>query len=152
MSSIHLYWISAYNYRMLPSEFIIIIVLVAIILYWINTVVVKEIASKHGENECKRLGVTFLDATVAITKTRLKRDGNGIVRFSREYIFEFSSDGVRRYPGSISMLGKVLTNLQMSAYPDPTSTQDPRYNSIDTNKHSNDTKGVVVSINQDKKK
>ena len=103
---------------MTPSEFIILFILVALIFYWIDTIFAKEIAVKHGKDRCKELGVTFLDATVEITKTRLRRNPRGTIQFRREYSFEFSSDGVRRYSGEIIMLGKVLTDLNMSAYPE----------------------------------
>lgn len=103
---------------MSPSEFIIIFILVTLIFYWIDTIFAKEIAVKHGADRCKELGVTFLDATVEITKTRLRRNPRGTVQFRREYSFEFSSDGIRRYSGEIIMLGKVLIDLNMSAYPE----------------------------------
>lgn len=103
---------------MTPSEFIILFVLLAVIFYWVDTIFAKEIACKHGKDKCEALGVTFLDATVEITKTRLKRSSNGTIKFKRDYSFEFSSDGVRRYTGNISMLGKVLMDLNMSAYPE----------------------------------
>jgi len=103
---------------MSPSEFIILFILVALIFYWIDTIFAKEIAVKHGKDRCKELGVTFLDATVEITKTRLRRNPRGTVQFRREYSFEFSSDGIRRYSGEIVMLGKVLKELNMSAYPE----------------------------------
>jgi len=103
---------------MSPSEFITLFVLIAGILYWIDTIFAKEIACKHGKDRCKELGVTFLDATVEITKTRLKRNPKGTVKFKRDYSFEFSSDGIKRYQGTITMLGKVLIDLHMSAYPE----------------------------------
>jgi len=104
---------------MTPSEFIILFVLISGILYWIDTIRTKEIACSHGKARCKELGVTFLDETVEIKKVRIKRNPRGTVVFRREYGFEFSSDGVRRYEGSITMLGKVLADLNMSAYPEP---------------------------------
>ena len=130
---------------MTPSEFIILAVLITGILYWIDTIVVKEIACRHGKNECLRLGVTFLDATVAITKTRLKRNKSGTVKFAREYNFEFSSDGVRRYAGSIYMLGKTLMSLQMSAYPDPTAPYSSESSVVNSA-----TENSIVDINQKK--
>jgi len=100
------------------SEFIMLFILLAGIFYWIDTVYVKEIACQHGKDRCENLGVTFLDATVEITKVRLKRNPKGTVNFKRDYSFEFSSDGIKRYKGTISMLGKALLDLQMSAYPE----------------------------------
>ena len=103
---------------MSPSEFIIILVLISAIFYWIDTIRTKEIACMHGKARCKDLGVTFLDETVEIKKVRLRRNTRGTIVFYREYRFEFSSDGVRRFDGSVVMLGKVLASLDMSAYPE----------------------------------
>lgn len=101
------------------TELLILLVLVGGIFYWIDTIRTKEIATQHGKNRCEKLGVTFLDQTVEIKKVRLKRNPRGTLTFKREYGFEFSSDGVRRFDGEIIMLGKVLENLSMSAYPEP---------------------------------
>jgi len=126
---------------MSPSEFIILFILVALIYYWIDTIFAKEIAVQHGKERCKELGVTFLDATVEITKTRLRRNPRGTVQFRREYSFEFSSDGIRRYSGEIIMLGKVLTDLNMSAYPETLipQTSIPVSSPLDLNSKSKTT-------------
>lgn len=142
---------------MTPSEFIILFVLVAAIYYWIDTIFAKEIAVKHGKARCKELGVTFLDETVEITKTRLKRNPRGTILFSREYSFEFSSDGIRRYTGSIVMLGKVLVDLKMSAYPEASLTEPQSENSENVKTNTGSTyDSTVVDIteankNSDKK-
>jgi hypothetical protein len=38
------------------------------------------------------------------------------LRLWREYRFEFTSDGSRRYSGHINMLGKQLQDVQLDAY------------------------------------
>ena len=132
---------------MTPSEFIVLAILIAGIFYWIDTIATKEIACRYGLNECNKLGVTFLDSTVAITKTRLRRNQNGSVKFARDYSFEFSSDGVRRYSGTIKMLGKILVSLQMSAYPDPNPQNSSHYSNAES--HSDN---VVIDINENNDK
>ena len=131
---------------MSPSEFILLFVLVAGIYYWLNTIFAKEIAVKHGKNRCKELGVTFLDETVEITKVRLKRNPRGTVVFWREYSFEFSSDGVRRFSGQIVLHGKVLVDLKMSAYPESASGSTDE--SADQSQSTYDS--TVVDINDAK--
>lgn len=101
------------------TELLILLVLVGAIFYWIDTIRTKEIATQHGKKRCEKLAVTFLDQTVEIKKVRLKRNPRGTLSFKREYGFEFSSDGVRRFDGEIVMLGKILESLSMSAYPEP---------------------------------
>lgn len=136
---------------MTPSEFIILFVLVAAIFYWIDTIFAKEIAVKHGKERCKKLGVTFLDETVEIIKTRLKRNPRGTILFRREYSFEFSSDGIRRYDGKIIMLGKVLVDLTMSAYP-AAPLPDPQTNNTDIPTNTGSTyDSTVVDISEAQK-
>lgn len=135
---------------MTPSEFIILFVLISVIVYWVNTIFAKEIAVKHGADRCKELGLTFLDATVEITKTRLRRNPHGTVQFRREYSFEFSSDGIRRYSGEIIMLGKVLTELNMSAYPEtiiPKTSIPGTSNSSESIPNSSNTSNSAPSSN-----
>lgn len=136
---------------MTPSEFIILFVLLAVIFYWIDTIFAKEIACKHGKDKCQELGVTFLDATVEITKTRLKRNAKGTIKFKRDYSFEFSSDGIRRYQGSISMLGKVLTDLNMSAYPEAV-TASLSSSATSNTQESSTYESTVVDISEAKDK
>ncbi|MBN4080143.1 DUF3301 domain-containing protein [Beggiatoa alba] len=103
---------------MTVTEFFILLFLVGVIFYWINTVRTKEIACMHGKAACQKVAVTFLDETVEIKKVRLKRNNQGNVVFYREYRFEFSSDGIRRFEAEIIMLGNQLFDLKMSAYPE----------------------------------
>ena len=136
--------IKAYNYAMTPSEFITLFVLISVIIYWVNTIFAKEIAVKHGADRCKELGLTFLDATVEITKTRLRRNPRGTVQFRREYSFEFSSDGIRRYSGEIIMLGKVLVELNMSAYPETIIPKTSIPNASNASPSSNTSDGGTI--------
>ncbi len=134
---------------MSASEFIILFFLLAGIFYWVDTIFVKEIATQHGKQRCKELGVAFLDATVEITKVRLKRNARGTVKFKRDYSFEFSSDGVRRYTGNITMLGKILVDLEMSAYPE---TNRNTLSSEQQNKTHYTIDSTVVDISEAAKK
>ncbi len=130
-------------------EFIIIFTLIVVIFYWIDTIRAKELAVMHGKNACKDAGVTFLDQTVEIKKVRLKRNPRGTMVFYREYQFEFSSDGIRRFDAVIIMLGKQLLNLQLSAYPE---VIQPTAHDLkpDTEQHSATIEAKVVDIKSSK--
>lgn len=100
----------------MTSELLLIILMVASIMYWLNAIRCKEIAREAGKRACDKYQVTFLDDTVVIRKLRLRRDTNGQMRFYRVYQFEFSSDGEQRYTATISMLGERVTRVDMEAY------------------------------------
>ena len=87
-------------------EIIILLVFIAAIWFWLDSIHAKDIASRAGKKGCADEGVSFLDETVEITHLSVKRDSRGILHFYREYRFEFSSDGSQRYRGDMSLFGK----------------------------------------------
>lgn len=84
--------------------------------YWFNAMHAKELARQACRNRCNEVGVIFLDDTAALTRLRLRRDGEGRVRIYREYQFEFSSDGSQRYGGEIALLGGHIMYLILEPY------------------------------------
>jgi hypothetical protein len=101
---------------MTPAELIGLIILVAGIAYWLDSMRVREIACLAGRRVCEQNGVEFLDETVVLYRQRLRRDDNGRMRVYREYRFEFASDGAWRYQGEIIMLGKQVSQVAMEPY------------------------------------
>lgn len=90
--------------------------MIAAIIYWLDAIRCKELARDAGKIACKKNELVFLDDTVVIKKVRLRRNPAGSMSLYREYYFEFSNDGVYRYKGMISMLGKFVQNINMDAY------------------------------------
>jgi len=90
---------------------IILLLFIAAIWFWLDGIHAKDIASRAGKKSCSDQGVNFLDDTVEITRTRLKRDSAGKLHFYREYRFEFSSDGSQRYRGEMTVFGKQVSNV-----------------------------------------
>ena len=101
---------------MQTNELILFLVLLSFFLYWLNSIRAKEIATRYASDRCTNLGVNFLDETVVSDKLRLKRNRTGSLSFYREYGFEFSTTGERRYKGRICLLGKELQDLYMDPY------------------------------------
>ena len=58
----------------------------------------------------------MLDETVSRQRIGLARDGGGQVRIRRNYGFEFTSDGERRYHGEITMLGMSVQGVQVELH------------------------------------
>ncbi|WP_323844881.1 DUF3301 domain-containing protein [Microbulbifer magnicolonia] len=76
----------------------------------------KEQVRRAATDHCRQLGVQLLDDTVALARTRLKRDGRGQVRLQRSYEFEFTSTGEHRYSGIAVLHGRRITQIQLSAH------------------------------------
>lgn len=101
---------------MLVSDFILLLILIAIIFYWLDSISSKEIATQSAKEACKKVLLEFLDETVSIKKVRLRRNIHGQLLIYREYEFEFSSTGEYRYKGIVRLLGKVLLDVEMEPY------------------------------------
>ena len=93
-----------------------IVLIVAGLYFWIDSLRARERALAAGRRACERYGVQLLDETVQFAKLRLARDDGGRVRFRRTYAFEFSDTGDNRRHGAIVMLGGELQDMQLEPY------------------------------------
>lgn len=89
---------------------------------WLEGMRAKEIASNAGRRACRRAGVTFLDDTVVLQKTRVRRAASGQLVLARLFYFEFASDGQTRFDGAIIMLGRQVSETLL----DPAGTRRER--------------------------
>jgi len=94
-----------------------ILVIVAGLAFWIDSLRARERALAAGRRACERYGVQLLDETVQFARLRLARDEAGRLRLRRTYSFEFSDTGNNRRHGAIVMLGGELQDLQLEPYP-----------------------------------
>ncbi len=81
--------------------------------YWADTTKAREVAILHGRRACKEMNLQFLDGTVVRYSTRFKRGPGGQMYLARDFSFEFTPNGVQRYPGHIRLLGKYLQVMDL---------------------------------------
>jgi hypothetical protein len=93
-----------------------IVLIIAGIAFWVDSLRARERALVAGRRACERYGVQLLDATVQFAKLRLARDDEGRLRLRRTYTFEFSDTGNNRRHGAIVMLGAELQDMQLEPY------------------------------------
>ena len=93
-----------------------IILIVAGILLWLDSLRVRERAVRAGKSACERYNLQLLDDTVSFARLRLARDDEGQLKIARTYTFEFSDTGNNRRHGAIVMLGGELQDLQLEPY------------------------------------
>ena len=98
-------------------ELTAIIVIVAAILLWVDSLRARERAVEAGRSACRRYELQFLDDTVSFARIRLARNEDGELRIARTYTFEFSDTGNNRRHGAIVMLGDELQDLRLEPYP-----------------------------------
>jgi hypothetical protein len=94
-----------------------IVLLIAGILLWLDSLRARERAVKAGRAACERYDLQFLDDTVAFARLRLERDEQGQLKIARTYVFEFSDTGNNRRHGAIVMLGGELRDMHLEPYP-----------------------------------
>ena len=87
-----------------------------LIWYWWVSQRAKERAREAGRTACKQNQLMFLDESVVLKQTRLKRNRHGHINFYRCYAFEFTSDGAQRYRGKICLLGAHVEQLDMEPH------------------------------------
>lgn len=93
-----------------------ILLILAGLVFWIDSLRARERALAAGRSACERYGLQLLDETVQFARLRLARDGEGRLRLRRTYRFEFSDTGDNRRHGAIVMLGGELQDLQLEPY------------------------------------
>ena len=101
-------------------DWLILIIIFLVLWYWWDTLQSKEIARVAGINACEKYSVQFLDDTVELKKTWLRRNSHGHLQICRLYFYEFTSDGAQRYQGRITLLGNKIKEVEMDAYRMPT--------------------------------
>ena len=76
----------------------------------------KEICRLASTTACRNAQVQLLDETVALRKLRLARSPRGRLQFKREFVFEFTTDGSRRYQVRIFLSGPRILHIEMEPY------------------------------------
>ncbi|RMH39104.1 MAG: DUF3301 domain-containing protein [Gammaproteobacteria bacterium] len=98
--------------------FLALLSLVALV--WWRGARVREIAVHAARRTCTRLGLQFLDDTVALIQWTPKYGGRHGLHLVRRYRFEFATDGEKRFEGFVDMIGNELHRVILSPYSEPT--------------------------------
>ncbi len=97
-------------------EALVIIIIVAGLAFWIDSLRARERAMAAGRNACERNGLQLLDETVSGASTRLARDPEGRLKIRRVFVFEFSDTGNNRRRGSITLVGADVHDVYTEPY------------------------------------
>jgi len=93
-----------------------IVLIIAGIAFWVDSLRARERALAAGRSACVRYGVQLLDETVQFARLRFARNDEGRLRLRRTYTFEFTDNGNNRRHGAIVMLGAELQDMQLEPY------------------------------------
>lgn len=98
------------------TDLIFIMLIVAMLWFWSNSLQAREAAMSVVKAHCRRLDLQLLDDYVALTGFWPKRNAEGRIQAWRSYAFEFSATGVERYNGKIVMLGRRVESIYLEPY------------------------------------
>ena len=98
------------------GEFLLIIILGLIALYWQSGMRGKELAVRTARKECKLCDVQLLDQTVQQVKISMSRDGSDQWRIWREYQFEYTQNGDGRHQGQLTILGQKVLRVALETF------------------------------------
>lgn len=93
-----------------------LLLIVAVVTLWIDSLRSRERAVEAGRRACARYGLQLLDDTVAIARLAFARDEQGQLGLQRTYLFEFSDDGNNRRRGLVVMQGGIPQDVQLEPY------------------------------------
>ena len=88
-----------------------LVIIAGAVFFWRDALRAREAAVRVSRSACKSRDLQFLDDTVALTRLGVSRSEGGRLAFRRVYEFEFSTDGSRRYPGSVVLRGSHVESV-----------------------------------------
>jgi len=120
------------------STFLIILTLIAIAWFWLDSSRARELAVGICKQASEKYGVQFLDESVALKSLGIRWPTEGL-RLRRVYSFDFSRDGIERLNGNLALVGINLEYLDFD------------FSIIDVNQSSTKKAGDVIPINKNYK-
>jgi hypothetical protein len=87
--------------------------------FWVDSMRAREVAVDAGRHACAAENVQLLDWTVALRRTRVRRDDRGHLKLHRTYEFEYSDTGDNRLKGSVTLLGEELLTVRLEGRGEP---------------------------------
>jgi hypothetical protein len=78
--------------------------------FWQDSLAARENANTAAMEACQRLGLQFLDGTVAFARLSLTRDG-GRLGLRRTYVFDYTADSIERRQGFVILNGHRVESV-----------------------------------------
>ena len=101
------------------ADIAIFTLIAAVALIWWNVQTVRQRALAHAKRRCKELDLQFLDGSISINFSGLRRTPQGQMGMVRSCRFEFSATGEDRHQGEVLMLGNRLLSITLPPHPIP---------------------------------
>ncbi|MGH8185065.1 MAG: DUF3301 domain-containing protein [Steroidobacteraceae bacterium] len=92
----------------------------AVAWFWQDSLAARESANAAAIEACQRLGLQFLDGTVAFARLSLTREA-GWLTLRRTYVFDYTANSIERRQGFVLLTGRRVESVGYSpgdAHPD----------------------------------
>jgi Protein of unknown function (DUF3301) len=78
--------------------------------FWQDSLAARESANAASMEACQRLGLQFLDGTVAFARLSLARD-EGRLKLRRTYVFDYTANSIERRQGFVVLSGARVESV-----------------------------------------
>ncbi|GAA0786117.1 DUF3301 domain-containing protein [Marinobacterium sediminicola] len=86
-------------------------------LTWWHNLKLREHATLKVQRYCEQHDVQLLDQNIALKSIKPIRSAkSGTLVMARRYQFYFTSTGDERYPGTVDMVGRDITLIELAAH------------------------------------
>lgn len=108
------------------TALVFMIVAAAVAWFWQDSLAARERANAAAIEACERLGLQFLDGTVAFARIGWGREA-GRVALRRTYVFDYTSTSIERLQGFVVLRGRRVETVgyARNETPRPTVLQSP---------------------------
>ncbi len=88
----------------------LVLLAAAVVWFWQDSLAARESANAVAKEACTRLGLQFLDGTVAFARAALVRDG-GVLKLRRTYVFDYTATSIERRQGFVLLTGRRVESV-----------------------------------------
>lgn len=83
----------------------------AVLWFWQDSLAARESANAAAKEACTRLGLQFLDGTVAFARIALVRVDGGFLQLRRTYVFDYTATSIERRQGFVLLTGRRVESI-----------------------------------------
>jgi hypothetical protein len=92
------------------SALVLLCLASAVAWFWQDSLAARENANAAAMEACERLGLQFLDGTVAFARLSLTRVA-GRLRLKRTYVFDYTANSIERRQGFVILTGHRVESV-----------------------------------------
>ncbi|HMN45563.1 MAG TPA: DUF3301 domain-containing protein [Povalibacter sp.] len=93
------------------TALVFVIAAAAIAWFWQDSLAARERANAAAIDACERLGLQFLDGTVAFARIGWTRSDRGWLTLRRTYVFDYTATSIERLQGFVVLSGQRVDTV-----------------------------------------